>query len=181
VKVFVAGVVAAVAIGVPVAAQAAPDVPAGFTSRPALAARAAYIAGKPVTVNCANDAGTWESYVATLSVPPPNGHSGGFTPAIGGDATYLAPEVCDLLLGRIRGKAVLLQVLGGAIDVLAHESIHLRGEPDEGKTECAAIRSLPAYVVARWGFRKNSRAYFEALNGARSFHRDLPAAYQALC
>ena len=60
---------------------------------------------------------------------------------VGGDRAYVTPEIClDLYRlafeGEERGSRT-----ARAIAVLAHESWHLRGESDEGATECLALQS----------------------------------------
>jgi hypothetical protein len=61
---------------------------------------------------------------------------------------------------------VNLPTLGAALDVVTHESLHMRGLTDEGQTECDAIHALPSFLVARWGFRKGSPAYAQVMYGA---------------
>src|SRR5438067_1406548 len=71
---------------------AAADVPAGFVSRPGLAQRAAFVAGKPVTVLCAPDQATWDAEEATLHG---SRDAVGHTDGVGGTTIYLAPVACD--------------------------------------------------------------------------------------
>jgi hypothetical protein len=85
-----------------------------------------------------------------------------------------------VLVGRIAKKAVILYSLGVDIQVLAHESIHMRGERDEGVTDCAAVRAVPGFLIARWGFRAGTRAYREVLRGARD-RSDMPPEYRTVC
>jgi len=155
-------------------------VPPGFVSRPALATRAAYIAGKPVTVYCPTSQAAWDAFL-TAHNDTAMVDVNGLTLTVGSSETYLSPDVCATLLGRINGKAVILDALGASVDVIAHESIHMRGESDEGVTECDAIRSVPDFLVKRWGFRKGSPAYRQTLYGARSFHARLPSQYRTTC
>lgn len=156
-------------------------VPAGFTENPVLDARAAYIAGKPVQVLCATNDSSWQTFLQENSIRPPDGIANGYTPVIGGSIIYLAPETCSPILVRLARRTPNLETLGATLDTLVHESIHARGNADEGQTECAAIRALPTYLVAEWGFKKNSTAWRRMMQGAANYHRRLPAQYHTVC
>ena len=91
---------------------------------------ASEIAEKPVSVAC-DEARDYVGYVQ---------HTDGIA-VVGGDRTYVTPEICfDLYRlayeGEVRGSRT-----GRAVAVLAHEAWHLRGEGDEGTTECYALQS----------------------------------------
>jgi hypothetical protein len=91
---------------------------------------ASEIAGKPVAVRC-DEA---RDYVGAVQ------HADGVA-IVGGDLAILTPEIChDLYLlafdGEVRGART-----GRAVAVLAHEAWHLRGESDEGRTECFGLQS----------------------------------------
>lgn len=95
-----------------------------------LSAEASRLAEKPVSVGC-DEARDYVGYVQ---------HADGIA-VVGGDRTYVTPEVCFALYrlafeGEVRGSRT-----GRAIAVLSHESWHLRGERDEGTTECYALQS----------------------------------------
>ena len=95
-----------------------------------LSAEASRLAEKPVSVGC-DEARDYVGYVQ---------HADGIA-VVGGDRTYVTPEVCFALYrlafeGEVRGSRT-----GRAIAVLSHESWHLRGESDEGTTECYALQS----------------------------------------
>ncbi len=121
----------------------------------------------------------WDSFLAAHNETGVDVN--GVTLPVGGNESYLSPEICATLLGRVNGKPVILDALGASVDVLAHEAIHMRGESDEGVTECAAIRAVPGFLVKRWGFRKGSRAYKQTLLGARSYHARLASQYRTIC
>jgi len=60
---------------------------------------------------------------------------------VGGNLAYLAPERClDLYRLAFNGEVRSSQT-GRALAVLAHEAWHLRGERNEGTTECYALQS----------------------------------------
>ena len=91
---------------------------------------ASEIAEKPVSVAC-DEARDYVGYVQ---------HTDGIA-VVGGDRTYVTPEICFALYrlafeGEERGSAT-----GRAVAVLAHEAWHLKGERDEGTTECYALQS----------------------------------------
>jgi hypothetical protein len=93
-------------------------------------AEASRLAEKPVSVGC-DEARDFVGYVQ---------HADGIA-VVGGDRTYVTPEVCFALYrlafeGEVRGSRT-----GRGIAVLSHESWHLRGERDEGTTECYALQS----------------------------------------
>ena len=92
--------------------------------------QASEIAGKPVTVRC-DEA---RDYVGAVQ------HADGVA-VVGGELAILTPEICHDLYrlafaGETRGART-----GRALAVLAHEAWHLRGESDEGKSECFALQS----------------------------------------
>jgi hypothetical protein len=91
---------------------------------------ASEIAGKPVSIRC-DEA---RDYVGAVQ------HADGVA-IVGGDLAILTPEICHDLYrlafdGELRGART-----GRAIAVLAHEAWHLRGESDEGTTECYGLQS----------------------------------------
>jgi len=91
---------------------------------------ASLIAEKPVTIYC-DESGDFVGAVQ---------HADGVA-ILGGDHAYLTPERCyDLYRLAFRDEVTGSQT-GRAIAVLAHEAWHLRGEADEGRTECYAVQS----------------------------------------
>ncbi len=93
-------------------------------------AEASRIAEKPVRIRC-DESG---EYVGAVQ------HADGVA-QVGGDLAYLTPERClDLYRLAFEGDVTSSQTARG-IAVLAHEAWHLRGERDEGTTECYALQS----------------------------------------
>jgi hypothetical protein len=91
---------------------------------------ASRIAQKPVTIRC--DEGG--DYVGAVQ------HADGVA-VVGGDLAYLTPARClDLYRLAFKGEVRSSQT-GRALAVLAHESWHLRGERNEGTTECYALQA----------------------------------------
>ncbi|HET8894447.1 MAG TPA: hypothetical protein VFM96_10165 [Gaiellaceae bacterium] len=158
-------------------ATAAADIPSGFTVSATISARAAYIAGKTVTIGCPATDDAWNAYLATLPIPPPNGIANGYTPSIGGTTSYLSPEVCADLRARIQKRAVNPITLGADLDILAVEGLHLKGEQSDGQTACDALHVLPGFLVKKWGFKNHGSPLAIALQGAHEYHAAQSAQY----
>ena len=95
-----------------------------------MSAEASRVVGRPVEIRC-DEAG---DYVGAVQ------HADGVA-AVGGRVAYLTPERCfDLYRLAFEGEVSFSQT-ARAIAVLAHESWHLRGERNEGVTECYALQS----------------------------------------
>ena len=93
-------------------------------------AEASRIVGRPVAIRCD------ESRRIVGAVQ----HSDGVA-EVGGDLAYLTPDRChDLYRQAFEGGGPFSQT-ARAVAVLAHEAWHLRGERDEGSTECFALQS----------------------------------------
>jgi hypothetical protein len=91
---------------------------------------ASRVAAKPVTIRC-DESG---DYVGAVQ------HADGVA-TVGGELAYLTPERClDLYRLAFKGE-VRSSRTARAIAVLAHEAWHLRGESDEGTTECYALQT----------------------------------------
>ena len=91
---------------------------------------ASEIAGKPVSIRC-DEA---RDYVGAVQ------HADGVA-IVSGDLAILTPEICDDLYRLAFEDEVRGARTGRAVAVLAHEAWHLRGEGDEGRTECFALQS----------------------------------------
>ena len=91
---------------------------------------ASRIVGRPVEIRC-DESGRIVGAVQ---------HSDGVA-EVGGDLGYLTPARCyDLYRQAFEGGGPFSQT-ARAIAVLAHEAWHLRGERNEGRTECFALQS----------------------------------------
>jgi hypothetical protein len=93
-------------------------------------AEASQIAGRPVTIRC-DESG---DYVGAVQ------HADGVA-AVGGELAFLTPAICSDLYRLAFRDEVVFSRTARAIAVLAHESWHLRGVRDEGRTECYALQS----------------------------------------
>lgn len=94
------------------------------------AGEASRIAGKPVEIGC-DEARDYVGYVQ---------HADGVA-IVGGDRAYITPEICFALYRLTFEDDVRGSQTARAIAVLAHEAWHLRGESDEGTTECYALQT----------------------------------------
>jgi hypothetical protein len=81
----------------------------------------------------------------------------GDTPA---DFARIRPDVCTQLLKFARVPTRATFASAQALDVIAHESIHLRGVPRESIAECYAMQSVPR--VARALRAKDPEAHWLA-------------------
>lgn len=91
---------------------------------------ASRIAGKRATIRC-DESGDFVGVVQ---------HADGVA-AVGGTLAYLTPAIClDLYRLAFDGEVRSART-ARALAVLAHEAWHLRGERDEGATECYALQS----------------------------------------
>jgi hypothetical protein len=104
---------------------------------------ASRIAGKPVDIRCDES----RDFVGFVQ------HADGVA-LVGGDRAYLTPEICHGLYRLAFEDRVDGSSTGRAIAVLAHEAWHLRGEIDEGRTECFAVQSGVA-LGQRLGLSEN--------------------------
>jgi hypothetical protein len=93
-------------------------------------AEASRVVGRPVEIRC-DEAG---EYVGAVQ------HADGVA-EVGGDLAYLTPERCFDLYRLAFDGEVSDSRTGRALAVLAHEAWHLRGERNEGRTECFGLQS----------------------------------------
>ena len=88
------------------------------------------VAGKRVTIRCDES----REFVGAIQ------HADGVA-EVGGSLAFLTPELCYDLYRLAFENDVLFSRTARAIAVLAHEAWHLRGERNEGVTECFALQS----------------------------------------
>jgi hypothetical protein len=131
---------------------------------------ASRVADKPVAVRCDES----RDYVGAVQ------HADGVA-AVGGELAILTPEIChDLYRLAFEGETTGSRT-GRALAVLAHEAWHLRGERNEGTTECYGLQSGVALgerlglseATARRLMRQQLTE--NALRGAGSFEYRVPA------
>ncbi len=157
------------------AAPAHAVAPAGFYEPSKLETAASSIAGKRVQVLCADSVAVWRTWTHSIG----HGKAGGAA-LIGGTVMRFAPDICQFLLSRQRGRPVPLYSLGASILAFTHEAIHLRGERDEGKTDCTASYEMAGVAQRFFGFK--TYAARRALMAQVARYRALePAAYRTVC
>jgi hypothetical protein len=93
-------------------------------------AEATRLAGHPVTIRC-DERGDHVGFIQ---------HADGVA-TVGGTLAYLTPERCYDLYRLAFRHDVVFSRTARALDVLAHESWHLRGVRNEARTECYALQS----------------------------------------
>lgn len=140
----------------------------GFHSSPRLALAASFVAGKPVTVMCANTQYDWQQYGGTSN------EFGLATP--GDNVIKLAPDVCRFLLAKI----VTPNGFGSSLLVLTHEAIHARGESDEGVTDCAAVHEMPR-VAVKFFRVKAGKQLRAVMANAWYYRKGEPPTYRTGC
>jgi hypothetical protein len=104
------------------------DARAEATAR--FSSEASRIVGRPVEIRC-DEAGEFVGAVQ---------HADGVA-AVGGRLAYLTPEICHDLYRLAFEDDVTFSQTARALAVFAHEAWHLRGERNEGVTECYALQS----------------------------------------
>ncbi len=100
------------------------------STRARLQAEAGRIAGRPVRLVCSDDAGFAGIRSDALGVAYP-----------GRGITYLRTSVCRDLHDVLTERSAHGDRRAESILVLAHEAVHLGGEPSESVTECLALQA----------------------------------------
>lgn len=101
---------------------------------------ASYVAGKHVTVNC-----------------EPLGEFSGLT-VPGSSLIRIEATYCAELERWLRGIPVSTSRLAVDILTLVHESIHARGQADEGRADCEAFRRVKSIAARFFGIREFVRS-----------------------
>jgi hypothetical protein len=104
------------------------DERAAATAR--FSSEASRMVGRPVDIRCDEEG----RFVGAVQ------HADGVA-VVGGRVAYLTPQICHDLYRLAFEDEVGFNRTGHALVVLAHEAWHLRGERDEGRTECFALQS----------------------------------------
>jgi hypothetical protein len=159
---------AVIALAGAAVARADTQVPAGFYNSVRLAPAAAFVAGKPVTVLCAKTASDWQQQ---------GGRADSYGLTFPGDnVVKLAPAVCRFL----RATVVNPDGFGASLLVLVHESIHARGESDEGVTDCDAVHEMPRVAVKFFGVKAGKQLRAVMYNAWNLRGRE-PPQYRTVC
>lgn len=127
-----------------VAAALAGTAQAGNQPHPTLDAIASEVAGRPVSVWCETDWDDWHTMTGGR-------FPGAFVRSLTDTVAYMGPLRCTDLTAAVSGSASVTQ-LGGGLQALLHEAVHLRGVLDEGETDCTALGLVREYAIRYFGF-----------------------------
>lgn len=158
-----------------VSASSASAVTPGFYEAKRLEPAASFDAGKRVTVLCSTSKASFAASNSHLSVD-----GGGYVLPDDLTTMYLRSDVCAILHAWLNHRRVEDYDFASAALVLTHEATHLRGETDEGATDCAALAKLPA-VIRRFFPPGRRTTVADLMLYARDAHSRKPAAYQGDC
>jgi hypothetical protein len=150
--------------------------PANFSEAKTLEPAAAYVAKKPVKVWCATSDQAWHNFMVS-TYGSDDGANGSSVP--GSSELKLSNLVCSTL-NRARQLPLSPDITTAAsVEVLTHESIHLRGEKDEGITDCNAMHEMAGVASRFYHFRY---ARLRALMAfAWKWHATVPADLRSVC
>lgn len=170
-------VVAVVAFVLVSATTAGAAAPAGFSSSPRLAPAASFVAGKPVAVYCANTEYDWKQFLETTGR---TGSDANGSAVPGSSEVKLSPSLCTNLRLQLAGKTVRNVALGPSILALVHESIHDRGEANEGATDCAAVHEM-ARVAVKFFHVKAGKQLRAVMAATWTYRAGESAPYRTVC
>jgi hypothetical protein len=160
--------VAAAACGLGSAA-ASPASVSWFYEAKALEPAASYVAGKPVRVQCAKSASGWQSFNKANFAQTGNSEHGFAEP--GGTVMYVDADTCPPLLAARAGQpGASRPLLAATLVTFAHEAVHLRGQVDEGQTECEAMQYVPGVAVRFFGVKSGAQLR-KLMASAWTWHR----------
>lgn len=144
----------------------------GFYEARVLEPAAAFVAGKPVKVWCAKSQAVWDSYAEGRVTH-------GLTTG-GSSLTHLDVVTCFNARARLLGGPIFNAGLAPAIELLTHEAIHMRGERDEGVTDCAAVHEMPGVAVRFFGL-KSGKQLRDLMSAAWAWRARLAPEYRTVC
>ena len=114
----------------------------GFHEAKALEPAASFVAHKRTIVWCADSDRTWASFVSRR-YPSGSGPADDVAGSadIGGGQLWLVRVVCRSLAYGVQKQPPrkLYASIAPSIETLTHEAIHVRGETDDGATDCDAM------------------------------------------
>ena len=93
------------------------------------------------------------------------------------DYTRIRPDVCTQLLKFMRAPERPTGASAVALDVLAHESMHLHGIPQENVAECYAMQAVPRVARALGASEPEGRTLARVLFGLNYPH--MPPEYRS--
>lgn len=149
----------------------------GFTRARTLEPAASFVARKPVTVWCAKSPASWRAYVNATNGPESQAHG---LSVPGSSVMHLDPALCLPLLAQLKRQYVYPPALPVVIHGLTHEAIHLRGETDEGVTDCDAMHEMPG-VAVRFFHVTPGKKLRALMAGAWKGYHAAPTIYRTVC
>lgn len=161
--------------GLPASARVA--APAGFYEAWVLEPAASFVARKPITVWCAKTTASWRRYLTATSGTTSEAHG---LAVPGSDRMHLDFAACSPLKAAWRGERVYVPTLSDVLAILTHEAIHLRGEVDEGVTDCAAMHEVPG-VAVRFFHVAAGKKLRALMKEAWIGHASQGLAYRSVC
>lgn len=157
-----------------ITAGSASAAPPGFWTNTRLAKAASWVAGKPVTVDCAFTQAAINKTVSATAADIL-----GATPTIGDGEIYLAPVTCGYLDAWLNGrKPANLYGVAVSLETLAHEAELARGVADETSATCAGLKTLPQMVTRFFPLKKRESLH-DVIGDAYRFWGTQSSVYHA--
>lgn len=136
------------------------------------------IVGRNVRVRCYRDEAAWDVRVRSAGYP-----GGRVVDALtyrGSSETEVAPHRCRALYYALRVGAARVNTtpLGFAVNVLSHESAHMRGIEDEATAEACGRRRIANVTNLAFGVRYRTPLMRQIVNAGLTYTTFKPANYQ---
>jgi hypothetical protein len=155
----------------------------GFQEAKALEPAASFVAHRRTIVWCADSNRAWASFVRQR-YPSGSGPADDVAGSadIAGRQLWLVRVVCkSLAYGVHKAPPRKLYVsVAPSVEALTHEAIHVRGETDEGATDCEAMHEMPR-VAVKFFHVLPGRRLRALMAAAWKWHKGGPANYQTVC
>lgn len=136
------------------------------------------VVGRSVRVRCYRDDTAWDVRVRSAGYP-----GGQFVDALtfrGSSETEVAPQRCRALYYALRVGAARanLTPLGYAVNVLSHESSHLRGIEDEATAEACGRKRIANFTNLAFGVKYRTTLMRRIVNTGLTYTIFKPSIYQ---
>lgn len=149
----------------------------GFYEAKALEPAASFVAGKPAVVYCAESNRTWNEFL-TVTGDAGRAAAGSTVPGSGDEKLY--PLACRTLLDHLESRRQSPAFLALSILTLVHEAFHMRGEWNEGQTDCDAFHAMPRIAVEFFHVRPGAELR-ELMVQASDWRGREPLWYRTYC
>lgn len=143
-----------------------------------LSRTASLVAGKQVRVVCAQSDAEWEQMKSANGLKQP-GRVYGFAYA-GNTTAYIEYPVCSAMRSALvtGPRRVNMTQLAWGVDVLTHESTHLRGVKDEATTEACARKYLARSLNSLYRISYGTPLMRDLTSRAARVRGTMPTEYQ---